>query len=44
MKYPRANYADQVEIALAAIMADLWPNAELGWNAWYSYAAAGEWF
>lgn len=44
---PRANYkpnyADEVEAALDAIMSALWPNAELGWNVWSSYAAAGEW-
>lgn len=43
MKYPRANYADQTEMALAAIVAVLWPNSEMGWNDWSRYAANGEW-
>lgn len=49
MNMQRANhkavesYPDEVDRALDAIMAALWPNAELGWNAWYRYAATGEW-
>ncbi len=33
----------RTEMALAAIYAALWPNAEQGWNAWNRYAANGEW-
>ncbi|HEV2155425.1 hypothetical protein [Bradyrhizobium sp.] len=45
MKYPRRNYLtnEQIEAALAAIMAALYPNCEEGWNAWSRYAANGEW-
>jgi hypothetical protein len=46
MNYPRANYPrkpDPVDIALAAIMAALYPNGESGWNDWSRYAANGEW-
>lgn len=38
-----STYPDEVERALNEIMAALWPNAELGWSAWYALAANGEW-
>lgn len=34
---------EEVEFALAAIMAALYPNGEAGWNDWSRYAASGEW-
>jgi hypothetical protein len=47
MNYPRANYPrkpDAVDIALAAIMAALYPNGLAGWEDWSRYALTGEWF
>ncbi|TWA89564.1 hypothetical protein [Bradyrhizobium stylosanthis] len=37
------NPPDPAELALAAIMAALYPNCEEGWNAWSRYAAEGLW-
>ena len=35
---------EDVEIAIAAIMAALFPNCETGWGDWSRCAARGEWF
>ena len=33
-----------VDFAILAIMAALYPQGEAGWNDWSRYAANGEWF
>lgn len=41
MRYLHTN--DEVEAALAAIIAALYPNGLQGWEDWSRYALAGEW-
>ena len=34
----------EIDSAILAIMAALYPQGEAGWNDWSRYAANGEWF
>ena len=38
------THLTNVDFAILAIMAALYPQGEAGWNDWSRYAAAGEWF
>jgi hypothetical protein len=42
MKVIKTN--EEIELLLQSILSALYPQCEIGWNEWSSYAANGEWF